>query len=431
MVHDLTDDAPRYVAAALKAVGPAGATIYDLIDNYKPPSPNNMTDLLADERRGRSADDRPTSYDVKEMLIIQAIDDINLANPDKILDDDGESTGGDVIDHPSFRQEDGDTWRFADGVDPDTLVDARGEPLLPEPVLGGLFDPETGAWAQNIRTPNPEGFGELRESMSEFGWLRQLPAIADENGVIIAGRRRMAVAKELGIEPVITVRRFGAGEAADAERAKLAIASNIGFEKISPADRRQIAATMYGKGWSMARIAETLRVATMTVSRDLRGLTDVKPPAARGGRPRKPEERPPAPTPANDPPAPPAFRPAAIAPEPGPHTFTIPDTIEGAAERLEEIAAEEQALNEHVTARVTALLMLSRTIHEQVDDLRRQDFRGTDNRRQLRKAVREAGRPPHRGRRRAGRGPMTPPQRSQRSHREPLTCGVTSVTSFR
>lgn len=37
----------------------------------------------------------------------------------------------------------------------------------------------------------------------------------------------------------------------------------------------------------MSKIAAALNVATKTVSRDLSGLTDVKPPAERGGRPRK------------------------------------------------------------------------------------------------------------------------------------------------
>jgi hypothetical protein len=111
-IHDLTEDAPRYVAAALKAVGAAGAEIYALVDNYKPPSPNNMSELVADERRGRSADDRPNVAEVKESLIINAIDEINQRNR-------AANDGYDVIEEDLA---DEGVWRFADGVDPDALV---------------------------------------------------------------------------------------------------------------------------------------------------------------------------------------------------------------------------------------------------------------------------------------------------------------------
>ena len=116
----------------------------------------------------------------------------------------------------------------------------------------------------------------------------QLPAIADEYGVVIVGHRRLDVAKELGIEPVIVTVRFGEGDKGDAARAALAIASNVGAEPISAADRKKIAADLYGSGWSMAKIGELLKVATMTVSRDLRNLTSLNSPdQPKRGRPRK------------------------------------------------------------------------------------------------------------------------------------------------
>jgi len=46
--------------------------------------------------------------------------------------------------------------------------------------------------------------GELRDSMRTHGWIRSLPAIVDEDGNVLSGHRRMAVAEELGIEPVTT-----------------------------------------------------------------------------------------------------------------------------------------------------------------------------------------------------------------------------------
>ena len=78
-------------------------------------------------------------------------------------------------------------------------------------------------------------------------------------------------------------------------RAALAIASNVGAKPlITAADRKKIAADLYGDGtkFSMTEIAELLKVSAMTVSRDLRGLTDVKPPKEKGGRPSKPKPEP-------------------------------------------------------------------------------------------------------------------------------------------
>jgi ParB-like chromosome segregation protein Spo0J len=272
--HDLKDDAPRYVIEALKARAPEWVNFDELVCNYDPPRPNNMAEL-----RGDLAHDvgySVTNERVKEDLIEEAIHDVNYYNDHKAIEAD---------------PDDATNYRLADGVDVEALQWCDN-PLFPKPVMAGLFDPETGAFADNIRTPNPEGYKELRESMEALGWVSQFPAIQDENGVVIVGHRRLTVAEELGIEPKISTMTFGDGEAADARRAKVAIASNIGFEKLSPADRKAIAAQMYGSGWSMAKIADALQVATMTVSRDLRGLTGVKPLAdleKRGGRPRKPE----------------------------------------------------------------------------------------------------------------------------------------------
>ena len=158
-------------------------------------------------------------------------------------------------------------------------------------MLGDPFNPETGVFAENIRTPDPDGYNELRESMRKFGYLPGHPVIVDENGVIIAGHRRAKVADELGLTPEVRALTFGSGDAADSYRLMMGIGSNLGFEKISPADRAKIAAHLYqGKQWSMAKIAEVLHVTIKTVSRDLSSLTDVKPPPSRGGRPRKQPE---------------------------------------------------------------------------------------------------------------------------------------------
>ncbi len=170
-----------------------------------------------------------------------------------------------------------------------------------------LFTPG-GKWANNSRTYDPAKLGTLRESMKAIGWPKHLPAIGDkrtkdsDTPIIIVGHRRIEVAEQLGIEPNIEWVDFGEGPAAEATKIALAIASNTGGENISPADRKKIAQDLYGSDkFSQEEIANLLNVSVMTVSRDLRGLTDVKPHPERGGRPRKKPTPPPEPTP----PAPP------------------------------------------------------------------------------------------------------------------------------
>jgi ParB-like chromosome segregation protein Spo0J len=131
------------------------------------------------------------------------------------------------------------------------------------------FNPKTGEFRDNIRMANQDD-SELRESLKRLGWCKQFPAIADENGVILVGHRRMKVAKDLGIAPVIQSFTFGSGDAADAERLKIALASNIGGAPMTKDDRRRMAEYLYGsRDWTMERIAEALNVTAMTVSRDL------------------------------------------------------------------------------------------------------------------------------------------------------------------
>ncbi len=290
-VHDLRDDAPRYVAEALKITAHNWMTLDDLAGNYTLPRPNNLADLR-DEIRADLGAGPLDDHEVRAWLIRDAVGRIGYEN--------------DTIEH----DEDHETFRLAAGIEADTLR-LDGEPLIRGRKLPDLFTPGSGAWVDNLRSYVPEGLKELRESMQNLGWLRQLPAIQDENGVVIVGHRRLDVAAELGIEPVVETVRFGEGEAADAQRAMLAIASNVGAEKISPADRKKIAADLYGAGWSMAKIGELLKVSAMSVSRDLRGFNAVLNPvekAKRGGRPRKQHAEPASPK--SEP------EPAAVAPEP-------------------------------------------------------------------------------------------------------------------
>ena len=181
-------------------------------------------------------------------------------------------------------------------------MDRRGEPLIPKSPLPDLFGPQTGLWRDNfgrsdISETDPKD-KELIQSLKEFGWPKELEAVHDEYGVSLPGGRREAVAKMLGIEPVIRVIKFGDGPAADAARAALKIASNVGTKPFTPEQRRRMATDLYGDGtkFSMPEIGKLLKVSVMTVSRDLRGLTDAKPPKEKGdldpGKETKPDPTP-------------------------------------------------------------------------------------------------------------------------------------------
>ena len=109
-----------------------------------------------------------------------------------------------------------------------------------------LFNPKTGAFAVNIRDIDGDD-SELRESLKEFGWVKEFPALADENGVVLVGHRRLKIAEEEGIAPAIKNLNLGNGDLADAKRLRLAIVSNIGSKPMTKEDRKRIAEHLYGK----------------------------------------------------------------------------------------------------------------------------------------------------------------------------------------
>ena len=82
--------------------------------------------------------------------------------------------------------------------------------------LGGPFNRWNGRFRNNIRSETGD-LGELKESMRAHGWREHLPAIEDENHVILTGHRRLLVCEELNAEgldvkPVIYRRHFGSGK---------------------------------------------------------------------------------------------------------------------------------------------------------------------------------------------------------------------------
>jgi ParB-like chromosome segregation protein Spo0J len=165
----------------------------------------------------------------------------------------------------------------------------RTEPAPQPKSWRAPFDPKTGEFADNIRLDGGgDDLAELRESMKQFGWSDQFPALTDENDVVLVGHRRLKVARELEIEPVIKKLSIGQGDAADAERLKLAIVSNTGSKPMTREDRKRIAEYLYGEQeWTMERIAEALNVSARTISTDLDGFeAPSKPPRPKGGRPK-------------------------------------------------------------------------------------------------------------------------------------------------
>jgi transposase-like protein len=109
---------------------------------------------------------------------------------------------------------------------------------------------------------------ELVESMREFGWLSSDP-VRDERGVLLVGHRRVAAAELAGVEPIIQTVKLGRGDAATAERLRLAIGTNLGVKPLSKRDRERIVRDLKLEGWSIPAIAKLLRVTERTIRSDL------------------------------------------------------------------------------------------------------------------------------------------------------------------
>ena len=126
----------------------------------------------------------------------------------------------------------------------------------------------------NIRNIKGLNDDELRASLKAAGWNEHLPAIKDEDGNVIVGNRRVAIAEQEGIEPVIKVVTFGTGAEALAARIRLANVSNIGAAPLLARDRKRQAEGLYKSGLTMQAIASMLGVDKATISRDLKLLHD-------------------------------------------------------------------------------------------------------------------------------------------------------------
>jgi hypothetical protein len=168
------------------------------------------------------------------------------------------------------------------------LLDYKGDQLhVIPPDANAQFDAPfnphttTGDFARNMRARGRDDTSELETSMRAFGWLPEFPAIADENGVILVGHRRIAVAQRLGIEPIIMrpgqprgpLPAYGEGDLGTVNRAIVGFASNIGIEPFNVNDRRLVASRMHVTGHSITEIAEFLQTSKSQISRDLRAAS--------------------------------------------------------------------------------------------------------------------------------------------------------------
>jgi hypothetical protein len=256
--------AVRHVGLKLEGAAGAALSISDMAHDYDHPVP---ADLNRVKRHEGAGDER----EAKQWVIRYAV---------SLLD------GGLAVD--------GDMVSFAPGKGFDDLTWTKGKVERPGPdpyhLLQNAFSPISGAFAANIRDDIGD-LSELRESMKAWGWIDQpsFRALGDaRTKVVLIGHRRITVAKELGIDwhRHIDWIDIGDGDAADAIRFKLAIASNIGSKKLSPNDRKRIAQHLYGeKEWTQERIADALNVAQSTVAKDLGELSTRN--NSKKGRPRK------------------------------------------------------------------------------------------------------------------------------------------------
>jgi ParB-like chromosome segregation protein Spo0J len=254
----------------LKLEGASGPLSFsDLTKGYEHPVP---ADLYRVKRHEKAADDG----EAKAWVIRYAVSLLNG----------GLTVDGDMV---SFAPSKGlDDLRWGNGK----KVERPGPDIYAQ--LRDPFDPMSGVFSENIRIENGDTT-ELRESMKAWGWIDrpQFRALGDKRTkVVLIGHRRITVAKELGIdwEKHIDWIDIGDGDAADAERFKLAIASNIGAKALSPNDRKRLAAHLYSEHeWSMQKVADALGVAFVTVQRDLKELSIGN--NSKRGRPRKEEPK--------------------------------------------------------------------------------------------------------------------------------------------
>jgi hypothetical protein len=263
-----------HVAARLERAAGAALSVEDMAADYQHPNPGDVA-------RVKSAEGCASDTEVSRRLIEKAVDELTYKGKTSRSKRQLVNENGGI--------------RFAADVSIDDL-EWNGRQVYAlrndHAALRDAFNPQSGRFSENVRrNTGKDSMNGLRESMREFGWIKQLPAIKDERGVVLVGHRRLAVAAELGIPPheqSVEVVSFGKGDEADAKRFRLAIASNLDAKPFTPQERADLAEYLCGEHeWTEARIAQALNVSPSTVQNDLRGFTPpVKPHRPKGGRPK-------------------------------------------------------------------------------------------------------------------------------------------------
>jgi hypothetical protein len=136
------------------------------------------------------------------------------------------------------------------------------EPLVEHSLRGDPWNPQAPTYYGGLRGDIPEDDAELRQSMMAFGWIPELPALLDQNGALLVGSRRMKIAEELCITPVIKIVHIDddSGDEGDKRRFRIAVASNVGTKTLSKNDKYRLTTYLYNdRHWSLDSIGAALR----------------------------------------------------------------------------------------------------------------------------------------------------------------------------
>jgi ParB-like chromosome segregation protein Spo0J len=106
----------------------------------------------------------------------------------------------------------------------------------------------------------------LRESIRENGVIE--PVVVDERGEVIDGHHRVKVCKELGIEyPVRVIEGLG-----EERKQNLSIELNMTGRELTKDQKKDLAISLFEKGWTQERIALRMKVNQSTISRWLENM---------------------------------------------------------------------------------------------------------------------------------------------------------------
>ncbi len=102
----------------------------------------------------------------------------------------------------------------------------------------------------------------------------QVPVEYDEAGNVLDGHHRLRACAELGITDWPSLTRVGLSED---EKREHVLTLNLARRHLSAAQRQELVARLRSEGWPLRKIADTVGVSRMTVSRTPVGVTNVTP----------------------------------------------------------------------------------------------------------------------------------------------------------